>query len=86
MQKSEKNRRKENFLRDVFLCGSSISGHKWAEKVSGSFFSVRGEGKCEINYKKRRFFFSPFGIFSPFLVVRFPEKVIRKCFGGKEKE
>ena len=59
---------------------------KRAEKVSGSFFSVRGEGKCEIIYKKRRFFFSPLGIFSPFLVVTFPEKMIRKCFGGKEKE
>ena len=28
------------------------------------FFSVRGEGKCEIdNKKKRKFFFSPLGIF-----------------------
>ena len=28
------------------------------------FFSVRGEGKCEINYKKKRiFFFSRFGSF-----------------------
>ena len=27
------------------------------------FFSVRGEGKCEINYKKKKFFFSPFGFF-----------------------
>ena len=25
-------------------------------------------------------------MFSLFLVVRFPEKIIRKCFGGKEKE
>ena len=26
------------------------------------FFSVRGEGKCEIDYKKKRkFFFSPLG-------------------------
>ena len=28
------------------------------------FFSVRGEGKCEINYKKKEnFFFSPLGRF-----------------------
>ena len=27
------------------------------------FFSVRGEGKCEIDYKKKEFFFSPLGIF-----------------------
>ena len=23
------------------------------------FFSVRGEGKCEIDYKKKKMFFSP---------------------------
>ena len=28
------------------------------------FFSVRGEGKCEIDYKKKeKFFFSPLGSF-----------------------
>ena len=27
------------------------------------FFSVRGEGKCEIDYKKKKIFFSPFGSF-----------------------
>ena len=27
------------------------------------FFSVRGEGKCEINYKKKKIFFSPIGSF-----------------------
>ena len=27
------------------------------------FFSVIGEGKCEINFKKRKFFFSPLGSF-----------------------
>ena len=25
------------------------------------FFSVRGEGKCEIDYKKKENFFSPLG-------------------------
>ena len=48
MQKSKK-KRKKNFVRDVFLCGFSISGDKRAEKVSGFVFSVIGEGKCEIN-------------------------------------
>ena len=32
---------------------------KRAEKVSGFvFFSVRGEGKCEINYEKKEIFCS----------------------------
>ena len=48
MQKSQK-KRKKNFVRDVFLCGFSISGDKRAEKVSGFVFSVIGEGNCEIN-------------------------------------
>ena len=51
------------------------------------FSSVRGEGKCEMNYKKKKKNFSPLGsFFLPFLVVILPEKMIRKCFGGKEKE
>ena len=54
VQKSQKKRRKKNFVRDVFLCSSSLSGDKWEEKVSGFFFSVIGEGKCEINKKKKR--------------------------------
>ena len=27
------------------------------------FFPVRGEGKCEIDFKKKEYFFSPLGIF-----------------------
>ena len=27
------------------------------------FISVRGEGKCEINYKKKENFFPPLGMF-----------------------
>ena len=51
------------------------------------FFSIRGEGKCEKKYKKRKKIFSSFReVFSPFLVRSLPEKMIRKCFGGKEKE
>ena len=45
MQKSQKKRRKKNFLRDVFLCGFSISGDKRAEKVSGFVFFGKGRGK-----------------------------------------
>ena len=37
--------------------------------------------------KKGKKFFPPFHeVFSPFLVASLPEKMIRKCFGGKEKE
>ena len=50
------------------------------------FLSVRGEGKCEIDYKKKENFFSPLDAFEIILVVSLPEKMIRKCFGGKEKE
>ena len=51
------------------------------------FISVRGEGKSEINYKKRKKIFPPFGsFFDRFLVVSLAEKMFRKCFGGKEKE
>ena len=51
------------------------------------FFSVRGEGKYEKNYKKKKKNFSSFReVFQPFLVASLPEKMIRKCFGGKEKE
>ena len=32
---------------------------KRGKKVNGFFFSVRGEGKCEIDYKKKENFFSP---------------------------
>ena len=50
------------------------------------FFSGRGEGKCEIDYKKKEIFFFSFRDLLLFLVLRLPEKTIRKCFGGKEKE
>ena len=45
------------------------------------FISVREEGKWEKNYKKREKNFSEL-----FLVTSLPEKMIRKSFGGKEKE
>ena len=51
------------------------------------FFYGRGEGKCEKNYKKRKKMFSSVReLFDHFwsLVCR-KRKMIRKCFGGKEK-
>ena len=37
--------------------------------------------------KKGKKIFPPFGrFFLPFLVASLPEKMVRKCFGGKEKE
>ena len=61
----KKSKKKNNlFLKDVFPCGFPISGDKKGEKVSGFvFFFVRGEGKCEIDYKKKKIFFSPLGCF-----------------------
>ena len=51
------------------------------------FFSLSGEGKCEKNYKNGKKFFPPFGrFFDRFLVASLTEKMIRKCFEGKEKE
>ena len=38
------------------------------------FFSVRGEGKGEINYKKKNIFFSPLGSFFIIFVCYFAEK------------
>ena len=45
VQKSQKKRRKKNFVRDVFLCGFSISGDERAEKVSGFVFFRNWRGK-----------------------------------------
>ena len=61
---------------------------KRAEKVSGFVFFPEGEREnVKKNYKKMENFFPPFGrFFDHFLVATLPEKKIRKCFGGKEKE
>ena len=45
VQKSPKKRGKKNFVRDVFLCGFSISGDKRAEKVNGFVFLRNWRGK-----------------------------------------
>ena len=50
------------------------------------FFSVRGKGKSEINYKKKKNYFLFSGaFFLLFLVVRLPEKMIRKCSGLRRR-
>ena len=61
MEKSQKKKKKKIFLKDVFPCGFLISGDKKGEKSRWFFFcSVRGEGKCEIDYKKKENFFFSF--------------------------
>ena len=57
MQKSEIKMKKKNILWDVFPCSFPVSGDKKGGKSKWFFFSVRGEGKCEINYKKKKLFF-----------------------------
>ena len=60
----EKSGKKNFSLKDVFPCGFSISDNNKKEKVSGFFYFRKGEGKCEINYKKKRKkIFPPFGRF-----------------------
>ena len=60
MEKSKK-KKKKFFLKDFFSCGFPISGDKKGEKSKWfCFFSVRGEGKCEIDYKKKKIFFFSF--------------------------
>ena len=88
MQKSKKKEEKIILYGTFSLAVFLFSVTKRAKKrMWFCFFSVRGEGKCEINYKKNENFFSLlWRAFSLFLVVSFPEKMIRKCFGGKEKE
>ena len=60
VEKSQK--KKKFFLRTSSLAVFLFPVIKRGEKVSG-FFSVRGEGKCEIDYKKKEIFFSPLGSF-----------------------
>ena len=62
MEKSQK-KKKNFFLRTFSLAVFLFPVIKRGEKVSGFVFSVRGEGKCEIDYKKKEIFFSPLGSF-----------------------
>ena len=61
MQKSQKKKRKKKFLMGRFLFRFPISGDKKGERSKWfCFFSVRGDRKCEINYKKTETFFFSF--------------------------
>ena len=78
--------RKKKFFMEFFPCGFSISGIKKGGEVNSFRFAIRVEGKCEINLKKKKSVFPLQGAFSLFFVVNLPEKMFRKCFGGKEKK
>ena len=58
MEKSQKKKKKKKFFKRTFsLAVFLFPVIKRGKKVSGLFFSVRGEGKCEIDYKKKENFF-----------------------------
>ena len=62
MQKSKKKKKNRKIFYATFFLGVFLFPMiKRAEKVSGFVIFVRGEGKCEINYKKKINFFSPLG-------------------------
>ena len=63
IQKTKKKKRRKIFYGTFFLADFLFPMIKRVEKVSGFVFSVRGEGKCEIDYKKKEIFFSPLGSF-----------------------
>ena len=57
VQKIKKKKKKKNFVRTFFLAVFLFPVIKKGGKSMWlCFFSVRGEGKCEINYKKKKFF------------------------------
>ena len=58
MQKTKKKKKRKTFYGTFFLADFLFAMIKRAEKVKVFFFPVRGEGKCEINIKKRKFFSS----------------------------
>ena len=61
MEKKSKKKKKKFFYNDVFPCSFPFSGDKKGEKSKWfCFFFVRGEGKFEIDYKKKRHFFFSF--------------------------
>ena len=63
----EKSPKKKNVFKRTFsLAVFLFPVIKRGKKKVVLFISVRGEGKCEINYKKKEKFFPPFGIFDHF--------------------
>ena len=63
-QKKKKKKKKNFFKRTFSLAVFVFPVIKRGKKVSGFvFFSVRGEGKCEIDLKKKKFLFLLYGAF-----------------------
>ena len=60
MEKSQKKKKKNFFKRTFSLAVFLFPVIKRGKKLMVLFFSVRGEGKCEIDYKKKRKFFFSF--------------------------
>ena len=61
MQKIKKKKKKKVFYGTFSLEVFLFPVTQRAENISGFFFfSVRGEEKCEINYKKQKMNFCPF--------------------------
>ena len=71
---------------DVFPCGFPICGIKKGGK-SKQFSFLRSEERENVKYKlkKKKIIFPLQGAFSLISVGNLPEKIIRKFFGGKEK-
>ena len=58
VEKSQKKKKKIIFFKGRFpLRFFLFPVIKRGKKLSGLFLSVRGEGKCEIDYKKKKIFF-----------------------------
>ena len=64
IQKSKKKKKKRKFFYGTFsLAVFLFPAIKSGKKVSGFVFFVRGEGKCEIDCRKKKIFFSHLGSF-----------------------
>ena len=60
-KKVKKKKKKRNFFKTTFsLAVFLFPVMKRGKKVSGFIFSVRGEGKLEIDYKKKEIYFFSF--------------------------
>ena len=60
--------KKKKFLMDVFPCSFPISSIKNGGKIIiVIIFPIRGEGKCEMNYLKKKVFFPFRELFHYFL-------------------
>ena len=59
---------------------------KRGKKVSGFVFSVRGEGKCQIDYKKKEnFFFSIIELFNKFWWLVCRKRILGSVSGVRRR-